>query len=145
MGGLLDFDKDNAQYGALSGWLLAGAAAQMVEQGQGSQWILCADGSQTWAMVVGNQAPVLQTPAEDLPDEPYPAGSVTLALLFNIVLFWSLGHAWPQWLFSGWGLATVILSMLITFPGCVFALRGLVSILQKPHFIKAANASVRDQ
>lgn len=144
MGGVLDFDKGCGQYGPLTGWLLAGAATQMVELGQGSQWILCSNDNQTWAMVVGNQAPVLQTPAEDLPVEPYPAGSVTLALLFNIVLFWALGHAWPQWLFSGWGLTTVIVSMLVTFPGFVLALRWLVNRLQKPYFIKAANASVRD-
>ncbi|MFO6298667.1 hypothetical protein [Rahnella selenatireducens] len=144
MGGLLDFDKDNDQYGALTGGLLMGAAAQMVEQGQGGQWIIHHDGKNAWAMVVGAQEPVIRHPAENLPQTPYPAGSVALSLLFNLVLFWCVGDAWPQWLFSGWGFATLVFSLFITLPGSVIVLRTLVSNIQKPQFIQDANASLRD-
>lgn len=144
MGGLLDFDKDNDQYGALTGGLLMGAAAQMVEQGQGGQWIIHHDGKNAWAMVVGAQEPVISQPAENLPPAPYPAGCVALSLLFNFVLFWCVGDAWPHWLFSGWGFATIVFSLFITLPGSVIALRTLVSNIQKPQFIQDANASLRD-
>lgn len=144
MGGLLDFDKDNDQYGALTGGLMMGAAAQMVEQGQGGQWIIHHDGKSAWAMVIGAQEPVSNQPAENLPPAPYPAGCVALSLLFNFVLFWCVGDAWPHWLFSGWGSAAIVFSLCITLPGSVIALRILVSNIQKPQFIQDANASLRD-
>lgn len=144
MGGLLDFDKDNEQYGALSGALLMSAAALMVERGQGGQWLIHDDGKNAWAMVVGAQEPVSNLPAENLPTVPYPAGCVALSLLFNLVLFWCLGNAWPQWLFSGWGFTAIVFSLFITLPGSVIALRAVVNKIQKPQFIQDANASLRD-
>lgn len=144
MGGLLDFDKDNEQYGAFTAWLLIGAAVQMVEKGQGGQWILCTDKNDAWAWVAGDQQPKMNPPKYALPAEPYPAGSAALSLLFNLVLFWSLGIAWPAWLFSGWGFASLILSLLVTLPASAMVIRLLVKRLQKPRFIEAANASVRD-
>jgi len=93
---------------------------------------------------VGAQEPVISHPAENLPLAPYPAGCVALSLLFNFVLFWCLGSAWPHWLFSGWGFATIVFSLFITLPGSVIALRTLVSNIQKPQFIQDANASLRD-
>lgn len=144
MGGLLDFDKENDQYGALSGGLLMGAAAQMVEKGQGGQWIIHHDGKNTWAMVMGDQEPVNSQSTENLPPAPYPAGCVAMSLLFNFAMFWCLGNAWPQWLFSGWGFAAIVFSLLITLPGSVIALRTLVSRAQMPQFIQNAKASLRD-
>lgn len=144
MGGLLDFDKDNEQYGALTGGLLMGATAQMVEQGLGGQWLIHHDGKNAWTMVVGDLAPVSRQPAETLPQAPYPAGSVALSLLFNLVLFWCLGNAWPHWIFSGWGFTAIVFSLFITLPGSVIALRAAVNKIQKPQFIQDANASLRD-
>ncbi|AVF34411.1 hypothetical protein [Rahnella sikkimica] len=144
MGGLVDFDKDNDQYGALTGGLLMGAAALMVEQGQGGQWIIHHDGKNAWTIVVGDQAPVSLQPAENLPQAPYPAGSVALSLLFNLVLFWCLGNAWPHWLFSCWGFTAIVFSLFITLPGSVIALRTAVNKIQKPQFMQDANASLRD-
>lgn len=144
MGGLLDFDKDNEQYGALSGALLMSAAALMVERGQGGQWLIHDDGKNAWTMVVGVQESVISHPTENLPPVPYPAGCVALSLLFNLVLFWCLGNAWPQWLFSGWGFTAIVFSLFITLPGSVIALRAVVNKIQKPQFIQDANASLRD-
>jgi len=144
MGGLLDFDKDNDQYGALSGGLLMVAAVQMVEKGQGSQWLLHHDGNNAWAMAVGDQRAVSSQPVENLPPVPYPAGCIALSLLFNFVFFWCLGNAWPHWLFSGWGFAAIVFSLFITLPLSVIALRTMVSNIQKPQFIQDANASLRD-
>jgi len=143
-GGLLDFDKDNEKYSALSGWLLPTVAAEMVAKGQGSQWLLCADGDNCWAMVAGNQAPVLREISSDLPDEPWPAGCMALTLLLNLMVFWSLGTAWPQWLFSVWGIATIVVTLFMTLICSVLVLRELIEQLQKPQFIEAANASLRE-
>jgi len=138
MAGQLDFDKGCGDYGPLAGWLMVGAAADMVTRGQGSQWVLTAAEDAAWAIAVGTKAPVKSDYHSQLPNDTYPAGCLVASLLFNLVLFWSLGHAFPDWLFSFWGAVSVILTLIVTMIGSVFALRLLINRLLEPHFIRSA-------
>ena len=138
MGGQLDFDKGCGMYGSLSGWLMLGAAADMITRGQGSQWVLAAAEESAWAVVVGDQAPVQADYHSQLPRDVYPAGCLVASLLFNLVLFWSLGHAFPDWLFSFWGAITLILTLFVTMIGSAVGLRIVLNRLLEPHFIRSA-------
>ncbi|PKE30696.1 hypothetical protein CWS43_08335 [Rahnella sp. AA] len=138
MGGQLDFDKGCTGYGPLSGWLMLGAAADMIKRGQGSQWVLAASEESAWAVVVGNRAPVQADYQSQLPRDVYPAGCVVASLLFNLVLFWSLGHAFPDWLFSFWGAVTLILTLVVTMIGSAVGLRVILNRLLEPGFIRSA-------
>ncbi len=138
MGGQLDFDKGCGMYGSLSGWLMLGAAADMITRGQGSQWVLTAAEESAWAVVVGDQAPVQADYHSQLPRDVYPAGCLVASLLFNLVLFWSLGHAFPDWLFSFWGAITLILTLVVTMIGSAVGLRIVLNRLLEPHFIRSA-------
>ena len=138
MGGQLDFDKGCTGYGPLSGWLMLGAAAEMVKRGTGSQWVVAASEESAWAVVVGTNAPVQADYHSQLPHDVYPAGCVVASLLFNLVLFWSLGHAFPDWLFSFWGAVTLILTLVVTMIGSAVGLRMMLSRLLEPSFIRSA-------
>lgn len=138
MAGQLDFDKGCGNYGPLAGWLMVGAAADMVTRGQGSQWVLTAAEDAAWAIAVGTKAPVKSDYHSQLPNDTYPAGCLVASLLFNLVLFWFLGHVFPDWLFSFWGVVSVILTLFVTMIGSVFALRLLINRLLEPHFIRSA-------
>ncbi len=138
MGGQLDFGKGCGNYGPLSGWLMIGAAAEMVKHKQGSQWVLAGAEDVAWAIAVGSKAPVKSDYHSHLPNDTYPAGCLVASLLFNLVLFWSLGHAFPDWLFSFWGAVTLILTLIATLIGSVFALRITINRLLEPHFIQSA-------
>ncbi|MBU9837776.1 hypothetical protein J1786_23600 [Rahnella sp. L72c] len=138
MGGQLDFDKGCGGYGSLSGWLMLGAAADMIKRGQGSQWVLAAAEESAWAVVVGDQAPVQADYHSQLPRDVYPAGCLVASLLFNLVLFWSLGHAFPDWLFSFRGTITLILTLVVTMIGSAVGLRIILNRLLEPHFIRSA-------
>ncbi|MBU9816906.1 hypothetical protein J1781_18960 [Rahnella sp. C60] len=138
MGGQLDFDKGCGGYGSLSGWLMLGAAADMIKRGQGSQWVLAAAEESAWAVVVGTQAPVQADYHSQLPRDVYPAGCLVASLLFNLVLFWSLGHAFPDWLFSFRGAITVILTLVVTMISSAVGLRIILNRLLEPHFIRSA-------
>lgn len=138
MGGQLDFDKGCGMYGSLSGWLMIGAAADMIKRGQGSQGVLATAEESAWAVVVGSQAPVQADYHSQLPRDVYPAGCLVASLLFNLVLFWSLGNAFPDWLFSFWGAITLILTLVVTMIGSAVGLRILLNRLLEPHFIRSA-------
>lgn len=138
MAGQLDFDKGCGNYGPLAGWLMVGAAADMVTRGQGSQWVLTAAEDAAWAIAVGTKVPVKSDYHSQLPNDTYPAGCLVASLLFNLVLFWFLGHVFPDWLFSFWGAVSVILTLFVTMIGSVFALRLLINRLLEPHFIRSA-------
>ncbi|MDF1895213.1 hypothetical protein [Rahnella contaminans] len=138
MGGQLDFDKGCGMYGSLSGWLMIGAAADMIKRAQGSQWVLAAAEESAWAVVVGDQAPVQTDYHSQLPRDVYPAGCLVASLLFNLVLFWSLGNAFPDWLFSFWGAITLILTLVVTMTGSAVGLRIVLNRLLEPHFIRSA-------
>ncbi|NGX88525.1 hypothetical protein GW579_15715 [Rahnella sp. Lac-M11] len=138
MGGQLDFDKGCGMYGSLSGWLMIGAAADMIKRGQGSQWVLTTTEESAWAVVVGDQAPFQTDYHSQLPRDVYPAGCLVASLLFNLVLFWSLGNAFPDWLFSFWGAITLILTLVVTMTGSAVGLRIVLNRLLEPHFIRSA-------
>ena len=138
MGGQLDFDKGCGMYGSLSGWLMIGTAADMIKRGQGSQWVLAAAEGSAWAVVVGDLAPVQADYHSQLPRDVYPAGCLVASLLFNLVLFWSLGNAFPDWLFSFWGAITLILTLVVTMTGSAVGLRIVLNRLFEPHFIRSA-------
>lgn len=144
-GGVIDVDRSCGQNGSLSGWLLAGIAAQMAEQEQGSQWIVCENNGQTWAMVAGRDDPSSQPPHTELPDQPFPCGGLALGLLLCGLLFGVAGAVWPVWLFSGWGLATILITLLILLPGCVLGLRYLVGRTTESDFVSAAQVSSRGE
>jgi hypothetical protein len=144
-GGVIDVDQGGGHYGSLSGWLLAGIAAQMAEQGQGSQWVVCENNGQTWAMAVGRHNPSPQPPHTELPGQPFPCGGLSLGLLFCGLVFGAVGTAWPQWLFSGWGFTVVLSSLLLVLPGCVLGLRYLISRVTESAFIRAAQGPARGE
>ncbi len=137
MGGQLDFDKGSAQYGPLAGWLMVGAAAEMLNHGQGSQWVVAGSEHSAWAMALGKKPPLRTDYHHALPNSPYPAGCIMTSLLVNLLLFWSVGYVFPDWLFSSWGLITVLLMLTASSIGCVIGLRLLVSRLLEPRFIQS--------
>jgi len=142
MGGQLDFDKGCGGYGIRSAWLMIGAAADMIKHGQSSQWILAAAEASAWAVVIGSKAAVKSDYHSQLPQDVYPAGCLVTSLLFNLVLCWSLGYAFPDWLFSFWGAATLFLTLIITMVGSAVGLRIILNRLLEPHFIRTAQQKV---
>ncbi|PRB59652.1 hypothetical protein CQ001_12675 [Erwinia billingiae] len=138
MGGQLDFDKSCEGYGPVAGWLMVGAAVEMFNRGQGSQWVLAGAEESAWAVVVGTKAPFQSDYHSALPGDVYPAGCLVASLLFNLVLFWSLGHAFPQWMFSFWGALTLIVSLVVTMIGSVVGLRIMLNRLLEPRFIRSS-------
>jgi hypothetical protein len=86
-GGIIDFAKISADYGHLAGWLMVAAAAEMVNYGPGSHWLLQADDKRAGAMVVGNNLPVICDEDVNILPLPYPAGSLCLAVLLNVAAF----------------------------------------------------------
>lgn len=143
-GGIVDFAKISANYGPLAGWLMVAAAAEMVSYGPGSHWLLQADGKQASAMVVGNSLPVTHDEDVRLAPLPYPAGSLSLAVLLNIAVFGATARFFPDWLFSWYGVFSVLLSLAVSLPGAVFLLRRALTALQRPHFIQAAGLARKE-
>lgn len=138
MGGQLDFNKRCGRYGPLSGWLMLGAAAEIFTHDQGSQWILAGVEESGWAAVVGTEAPVKSDFHSQLPGDVYPAGCLVVSLHFTLVLFWSLGHLFPDWIFSFWGAVTLIMTFIVTMIGTTVGLRALLNRRLEPHFIRSA-------
>ena len=138
MGGQLDFDKRCGGYGPLSGWLMLGGAAELLTHDQGSQWILAGLEESGWAIVVGTEAPVQSDYESQLPSDVYPAGCLVASLLFNLVMFWSLGHLFPDWIFSFWGALSLILTLVVTMIGTTVGLRAILNRRLEPHFIRSA-------
>ncbi|HHT0285502.1 TPA: hypothetical protein ACTW3L_005417, partial [Klebsiella oxytoca] len=143
-GGIVDFEKISANYGPLAGWLMVAAAAEMVSYGPGSHWLLQAHGKQASAMVVGNSLPVTHDEDVRLAPLPYPAGSLSLAVLLNIAVFGATVRFFPDWLFSWYGVFSVLLSLAVSLPGAVFLLRRALTALQRPHFIQAAGLARKE-
>lgn len=143
-GGIIDFMKFSTDYGPLTGWLMIGAATEMAACGLGSHWLLHSDGKQTWAVVLGNAPPVIHDNVLISSSAPYPAGTLMLALLLNIMAFGFIGSIYPAWLFSWLGMVTSLLSMAITLSGTVFLLRKIVAYQQRPQFNQAAGRSRKE-
>lgn len=142
--GIIDFTKISADYGYLTGWLMVAAATEMVNYGPGSHWLLQADNKQAFAMIVGNSLPVIQDEEVRLSPLPYPAGSLCLAILLNIAAFSTLARFSPGWLFSWYGVLSMLLSLVVTLPGTVFLLRRILASLQRPRFIQAAGLARKE-
>lgn len=143
-GGIIDFAKISADYGPLAGWLMVAAATEMVNYGPGSHWLLQADDKQASAMVVGNSLPVIRDEAVRMHPLPYPAGSLCLAVLLNVATFGAVAHFFPDWMFSWFGVFSMLLSLAITLPGAVFLLRRSLTFLQRPRFIQAARLARKE-
>lgn len=142
--GIIDFAKISADYGRQAGWLMVAAATEMVNYGPGSHWLLQADNKQAFAMVVGNSLPVIRDEEVKLSPLPYPAGSLCLAILFNIAVFSAVAHFLPDWLFSSYGVLSMLLLLVVTLPGTVFLLRRTLASLQRPRFIQAAGLARKE-
>ncbi|MBZ7673063.1 hypothetical protein [Klebsiella grimontii] len=143
-GGIVDFAKISADYGPLAGWLMVAAATEMVNYGPGSHWLLQADDKQASAMVVGNSLPVIHDEEVRMSPLPYPAGSLSLAILLNMAAFGAAARFSPDWLFSWYGVLSVLLSLVITLPGAVFLLRRVLTSLQRPRFVQAAGLARKE-
>lgn len=143
-GGIIDFAKISADYGHLAGWLMVAAAAEMVNYGPGSHWLLQADDKRAGAMVVGNNLPVICDEDVNILPLPYPAGSLCLAVLLNVAAFGGVARFFPDWLFSWYGVLSMLLSLAVTLPGAVFLLRRALTALQRPHFIQAAGLARKE-
>lgn len=143
-GGIVDFAKISADYGSLAGWLMAAAATEMVNYGPGSHWLLQAEGKQASAMVVGNSLPVIRDKDIKLSPLPYPAGSLSLAVLINVAFFGAVARLSPDWMFSWCGVLSVLLSLATSLPGAVFLLRRALTYLQRPRFIQAAGLARKE-
>ncbi|WAH53088.1 hypothetical protein LMA04_03280 [Pseudescherichia vulneris] len=142
--GIIDFAKISADYGHLAGWLMVAAATEMVNYGPGSHWLLHADNKQGYAMALGNSLPVSRDEEMKLSPLPYPAGSLCLAILFNIAVFSAIAHFLPDWLFSSYGVLSMLLLLVVTLPGAVFLLRHSLASLQRPRFIQAARLARKE-
>ncbi|EKK1977166.1 TPA: hypothetical protein H5W49_001633 [Escherichia coli] len=136
-GGIIDVDKVIAAYGPPAGWLMVATAAEMVRYGPGSHWLLQVRNKQASAVVTGNGYPAINQEYLDTTSSPYPAGSLMLAVMLNILVLWFIGRYSQEWLFSWAGVAMTLLLMIVTLPGIVFGLRSAVAHLQYPRFIQA--------
>jgi len=121
------------------------AAIEAVNYDMGSQWLVWADDKQAWAMVAGRKMPLMNTSPERAQAAPFPAGGMMLAVLLNTLLIWSLGFAFPAWLFSWWGTITLLTVLGVTLPGLAFALRKVVASALLPGFIRAAGEHERNK
>jgi len=142
--GIIDFAKISANYGHLAGWLMVAAATEMVNYGPGSHWLLQADNKQACAVVVGNSLPVIRDEEVRRSPLPYPAGSLCLGILLNIAVFSVVARFFPDWLFSWYGVLSMLLSLVATLPGSVFLLRRTLASLQRPRFIQAAGLARKE-
>lgn len=142
-GGVIDFDQKCGSYGGLAGWLMVAAATEMASYGPESQWLLCENEQQAWAVVLGHGYPVTDAEAGEASPSPYPAGSVMLALLFNVGLF-SVMQQYPSLAFSWMGAVILFMSLVVTLPGIALLLRKLIARLQYPVFVKAARQSGKE-
>jgi hypothetical protein len=145
MAGLIDFDEGCDRYGHLAGWLMSVAAIEAVNYDMGSQWLVWADDKQAWAMVAGRKMPLMNTSPERAQAAPFPAGGMMLAVLLNTLLIWSLGFAFPAWLFSWWGTITLLAVLGVTLPSLAFALRKVVASALLPGFFRAAGEHERNK
>lgn len=99
-GGIIDVDKVIAAYGPPAGWLMVATAAEMVRYGPGSHWLLQVRNKQASAVVTGNGYPAINQEYLDTTSSPYPAGSLMLAVMLNILVLWFIGRYSREWLFS---------------------------------------------
>ncbi|SFN15037.1 hypothetical protein SAMN05428971_0260 [Candidatus Pantoea varia] len=142
-GGVVDFDKKCGIYGGLVGWLMVAAATEMASYGPRSQWLLCESEKEAWAVVLGQGAPVTEGESGISSPPPYPAGSMLLALLFNVGLFSVIQH-YPSLAFSWAGVVILFVSLVVTLPCTAFLLRNMIARLQHPLFVKAAGQSGKE-
>lgn len=143
-GGIIDFVKISADYGPLAGWLMVAAATEMINYGPGSHWLLHANDKQASAMVVGNSFSIIHDEDVRMSPLPYPAGSLSLAVLLNMATFGGAARFSPDWLFSWCGVLSMLLSLAVTLPGSVFLLRRTLTALQHPRFIQAAGLARKE-
>lgn len=143
-GGIIDFVKISADYGPLAGWLMVAAATEMINYGPGSHWLLQANDKQASAMVVGNSLSIIHDEDVRMSPLPYPAGSLSLAVLLNMATFGGAARFSPDWLFSWCGVLSMLLSLAVTLPGSVFLLRRTLTALQHPRFIQAAGLARKE-
>lgn len=143
-GGIINVDEICTGYEAVSDWLMAVLATNMVSYGPGCHWLIQARNKQAGAMVIGNIQPVVKAEYLHAFPFPYPAGSLMLAVFFNAIVFWFMGLNWPEWLFSWSGISMLLLSLAMSLPGTVFGLRKTIACLQRKRFIQAAERSRKE-
>ncbi|MBV8041526.1 hypothetical protein [Pluralibacter sp.] len=142
-GGVIDFDAHFGGYGGLSGWLMVAVASEMTRYGVSSQWLLCENENESWAVTLGNCAPVMDMEPGSASRPPFPAGSVMLALLFNAAVVGIIQHI-PSLAFSWTGIVILLFSLIVTLPGIAFLLRHIIARVQHSQFIKAARQSGKE-
>ncbi|MBJ3816982.1 hypothetical protein F9C28_19325 [Shimwellia pseudoproteus] len=135
--GIIDYTGAYGGYGALAGWPMIAAAADMAAYGPENQWLLLEDKQDAWAIALGHNTAVSEhKPMVSLP--PFPAGSILMAIILNMGLYYATIHSFPSLAFSWWGLCVLLLSLAVTLPGIALMLRYIIATLQRQRFIKAA-------
>lgn len=143
MGGVIDYDRACARYGALAGWAMIGAAADMAVYGPSCQWLLQENEDDAWAVVLGNVSPAIGH--EDLiVPPPFPGGSIQIASLLSGGLYSLIIFYFPSIAFSWLGMAILLLSLVLMLPGMAFVLRYVIARFQYPLFIRAVKQSEKE-
>ncbi|POT57060.1 hypothetical protein C3432_16975 [Citrobacter amalonaticus] len=142
-GGVIDYDTTCARYGDLAGWAMIGSAADMAAYGPTCQWFLLGDEHNAWAVALGSAAPAVGHDHFIIP-APFPGGSMMMALMLTVGLYSLMIRYFPLMAFSWSGISLLLLSLVATLPGIVFALRRVTSRLQRPLFIRAARQSGKE-
>lgn len=143
MGGVIDYDKLCARYGALAGWAMIGAAAEMSVYGPTCQWLLHQGKDDAWAVVLGNVTPATGVDHFIVPP-PFPGGSIQMALLLSGGLYSLIVFYFPSIAFSWLGIAFLLLLLAMTLPGIPFLLRRVIARFQHPIFIRAVRQSEKE-
>lgn len=142
-GGVIDYDRVCVRYDRLAGWAMIGAAAEMAAYGPACQWLLLEGKDDAWAVTLGNAAPAVGSDRFVIPP-PFPGGTVLMALLLNAGLYSLMIRYFPSMAFSWSGIALLLLSLIVTFPGLPILLRRITARLQRPEFIRAARHSGKE-
>lgn len=142
-GGIIDYDSHFANYGALAGWAMVATAAQIAITRTVDQWLVLAIDQQAWGVMLTRQKP-LPYQDSDILLPPVPVGSLMLAMFINTLLGYWLYYTFPERLFSWTGLFCLMISLAVTLSGIPFLLRKMISRIQYPSFIKAAQQSTKE-
>lgn len=143
MGGVIDYDRLCAPYGALAGWAMIGAAAEMAVYGPTCQWLLHEGEDDAWAVVLGNVTPAIGHDHFIVPP-PFPGGSIQIALLLCGGLYSMIIFYFPSIAFSWLGITFLLLSLVMALPGMPFVLRRVIARFQHPIFIRAVRQSGKE-
>lgn len=143
MGGVIDYDRLCARYGALAGWAMIGAAADMAVYGPTCQWLLHEDEDEAWAVILGNVTPAIGQEHFIVPP-PFPGGSIQMALLLSGALYSLIIFYLPAIAFSWLGAVFLLLLLLTTLPGIPFVLRRVIARFQHPIFSRAVRQSEKE-